>query len=273
LRVVPLIAFSIVNVEGLRPATPQNADGQRIEPFVSSPTAAGTIRAASAAPLPPLLPPEMRVVSYGLCTAPYDSLWADIWCIKPSTTFMSGQVVLQNGIAPAATSRPTTAACFFGMYPLSAEFPPVDDSPATASWSFTANGSPAAAPSFTPRARDRSTSRAASSTRAGSIVVATFRSRCASYCFSNAPTYDSAVMSPDAMRVTASRAPSSRIALPDCCAARIPGRPTAAATRLAMCSGMIAAADCTTCRREMPPVPLWSVIGCGRRTGGIRRHP
>src|SRR5262245_3460809 len=112
---VPLIAFSIVNVDGRRPATPQNADGMRIEPLVSRPIAAGTIRAARATPLPPLLPPGMRDGSYGLRTAPNESECADTWCITPSTTFMTGSVVLQNGIAPAATSRSTTVALFLGM--------------------------------------------------------------------------------------------------------------------------------------------------------------
>jgi hypothetical protein len=36
---------------------------------------------------------------------PNDSLCAEIWCIRPSTTFMSGSEVIQNGIPPAATTR------------------------------------------------------------------------------------------------------------------------------------------------------------------------
>ena len=91
-RFVPRRTFSIVKVEGLSPVTPQNAEGQRIEPLASVPKAAGTIRAARMAPLPPLLPPGMRVGSWGLRTAPKESLCGDAWCIRPSSTVISGSV-------------------------------------------------------------------------------------------------------------------------------------------------------------------------------------
>src|SRR6188474_2206561 len=48
---------------GLRPAMPQNDAGTRIDPNVSSATARGAMRAATAAAEPPLLPPGTREVS------------------------------------------------------------------------------------------------------------------------------------------------------------------------------------------------------------------
>jgi len=108
----------------------------------------------------------------------------------------------------------------------------------------TAKGKPAAGPSFAPRARARSTARAASSTRAGSMAAATLRTLCASYCFKRRETYASAAISPRAIRATASRAPISSQSSPNC------GRANAAATRLAIASGAIAAAAWSSRRRE-----------------------
>ncbi len=55
---------------GLRPLTPHAEAGIRTEPPVSLPSAAGTSRAASAAPEPPLEPPGMWAVFQGLHTGP-----------------------------------------------------------------------------------------------------------------------------------------------------------------------------------------------------------
>jgi hypothetical protein len=71
------------NDAGLRPAAkvvgrmlaiPQSAAGTRMDPPVSVPRAAGARRAATAAALPPLEPPGMRVGSYGLCAGPNAAL-------------------------------------------------------------------------------------------------------------------------------------------------------------------------------------------------------
>ena len=51
---------------GLKPYTPQNADGARMEPAPSVPVAKGARPAATAAALPPLEPPEVRVGSQGV---------------------------------------------------------------------------------------------------------------------------------------------------------------------------------------------------------------
>jgi hypothetical protein len=51
---------------GLIADVPQQADGIRSDPQVSLPSAAGVIRAASAAALPPLEPPTIRSSAHGL---------------------------------------------------------------------------------------------------------------------------------------------------------------------------------------------------------------
>jgi hypothetical protein len=53
---------------------PQSAAGTRMDPPVSVPSAAGASRAATAAALPPLEPPGMRVGSYGLHAGPNAAL-------------------------------------------------------------------------------------------------------------------------------------------------------------------------------------------------------
>ena len=49
---------------------PQSAAGIRVEPPVSVPSPAGTMRAAIAAAVPPEEPPGMRDRSYGFFTGP-----------------------------------------------------------------------------------------------------------------------------------------------------------------------------------------------------------
>ncbi len=85
----------------------QNAAGLRSEPPKSLPSATGSIRDASAAAVPPLLPPALFVRSYGLRVAPYTSLNV----CEPSPN--SGVLVLPMKIAPAARIRatPTESAC------------------------------------------------------------------------------------------------------------------------------------------------------------------
>ena len=56
--------------EGFMPCTPQKAAGWRTEPPVSLPRATGTNPAATAAALPPELPPGTRVMSRGLRVGP-----------------------------------------------------------------------------------------------------------------------------------------------------------------------------------------------------------
>ena len=49
---------------------PQNAAGCRIEPPVSDPSEAGTVRAATQAADPPLDPPGVRVGFHGFAVGP-----------------------------------------------------------------------------------------------------------------------------------------------------------------------------------------------------------
>ena len=55
---------------GFKPKVPHIADGIRIDPPVSDPSASGVIPAATAAPEPPLDPPVMRSGSQGLPVRP-----------------------------------------------------------------------------------------------------------------------------------------------------------------------------------------------------------
>lgn len=55
---------------GFSPNRPHQVDGMRIEPPPSDPNASGASPAATAAALPPLLPPGVRRGSQGLRVAP-----------------------------------------------------------------------------------------------------------------------------------------------------------------------------------------------------------
>ena len=55
---------------GLSPYVPQNADGMRIDPPPSVPTASGTIPAATEAAAPPLDPPLVRSGRAGCGSSP-----------------------------------------------------------------------------------------------------------------------------------------------------------------------------------------------------------
>jgi hypothetical protein len=60
--------------DGLKPTTLQKEAGLRSEPPISLPSARGTIPQARAAAAPPLEPPQVLVVSYGLRVSPNTSL-------------------------------------------------------------------------------------------------------------------------------------------------------------------------------------------------------
>src|ERR1700733_1715728 len=83
---------------GFSPTVPHKAAGIRIDPPVSEPIATGTIRAATAAPDPPLDPPGTRVRSHGFLDGGVTLPQANS-CIR----------VLPTMIAPAARSFATTA--------------------------------------------------------------------------------------------------------------------------------------------------------------------
>jgi len=92
----------------LRPTTPQSAAGCRIDPPVSDPSAIGVRLEATAAADPPLEPPGIRSSAHGLRTGPNAEFSFD----DPMAN--SSQFVLPTTMAPAASSRSTTAALYGG---------------------------------------------------------------------------------------------------------------------------------------------------------------
>src|SRR5688500_15653336 len=82
--------------EGISPTRPQALAGTRMEPPPSPAWPTGTMPDATAAPDPPLDPPDDRSVSHGLRVGPYTSGSAVGW--RPS----SGVLVLPTSTNPAA---------------------------------------------------------------------------------------------------------------------------------------------------------------------------
>ena len=120
-----------------------------MEPPLSAAVASGTMRAATAAAEPPLLPPEVRARSHGLCVAPNGRFLHS--AAEPKT----GTLVLPTTMAPAACRRATCteeAAAGRAPAPVKTAQPCDVGSPATSSRSFTATGTPAIGPSTSPRA-------------------------------------------------------------------------------------------------------------------------
>src|ERR1700674_4431029 len=86
---------------GFSPTTPQNAAGCRTDPPVSDPSAAGTMRAATAAADPPDEPPATRVASHGLRVGPKAECSVD----EPMAN--SSRFVLPTTAHPALRRRAT----------------------------------------------------------------------------------------------------------------------------------------------------------------------
>jgi hypothetical protein len=87
---------------GLRPTTPQKLAGWRIEPPVSDPSEPMHSPAATAAALPPELPPGTRSGFQGLRLAPK----AEVSVELPMAN--SSRLVLPSRTAPACQSRSVT---------------------------------------------------------------------------------------------------------------------------------------------------------------------
>ena len=147
---------------GLSPNRPVHAAGMRIEPAPSTPIAAGTMPAATAAAEPPLDPPGVRSRSHGLRVTPQvtDSVNGH----SPN----SGIVVLPTTTAPPARRRRTTSASSAARA-VNAPVPRLVTSPARSISSLTATGTPSSGAS-SPAAL-RSSARSASS-RARSAYTA-----------------------------------------------------------------------------------------------------
>src|SRR5690242_2137639 len=94
----------------MRPTTPQNAAGWRMDPPVSLPRAATAVPCATEAADPPLDPPGTRSGSRGLRTGPYAEFSFD----DPIAN--SSQFVFPRITAPARSSRSTAVQSYGGMY-------------------------------------------------------------------------------------------------------------------------------------------------------------
>src|SRR3954447_25272819 len=84
---------------GLRPNSPQQALGIRIDPPPSPPIPTGTMPVATATAVPPLDPPGVRLRSQALCVMP--RLADSVEAIAPN----SGMLVVAATTAPARLSR------------------------------------------------------------------------------------------------------------------------------------------------------------------------
>src|SRR3982750_1219607 len=109
---------------GLKPTMPFIAAGQGIDPSVSVPIAAGTIPAATAAPLPEEEPHGLRLSACGLRVWPPTALQPEIELLDLILAH-SERLVLPRITAPAALSRATSGASRFVTLPASARLPAV----------------------------------------------------------------------------------------------------------------------------------------------------
>jgi hypothetical protein len=96
--------------DGLNPHTPHRCAGPRIEPPTSLPRSNAESPAATAAALPPELPPGVRARSHGLFVRPKSGLL--VWLPDAS----GGRLVLPSRMAPAARSLATTGASATGTW-------------------------------------------------------------------------------------------------------------------------------------------------------------
>src|SRR5579883_854160 len=130
---------------GLRPYTPHQADGVRIEPPWSPPSAISTSPAATSAALPPDDPPALYAGSCGFRIGPVAHVWL------PAEKHRSSHAALPATTAPASSTRVTTVASTSGTYPSSQREPFIIGTPATHMLSFTATRRPANTPAGAPR--------------------------------------------------------------------------------------------------------------------------
>src|SRR5690606_18455771 len=153
---------------GRSPTTLQNDAGLRSEPPMSLPSAIGCRPVASAAAAPPLLPPAVRVGSYGLRVAPKIGL--NVW--EPAAN--SGTLVLPIVIAPAARMRSTTRSSTSGTWSRITGEPNVVRMPAVRWVSLCATGRPFSGPIGSPAASRSSAAAASASARSGTSVTIAF---------------------------------------------------------------------------------------------------
>src|SRR3954465_8859571 len=117
-----------------------------MDPPVSLPRPIDANPAATAAALPPLLPPGTRDVSCGLRVGPN----AEFSVLEPIAN--SSRLVLPMTTAPAAASLPTTVASYGGFHPARIFDEHVVGTPRVHMLSFSATGTPASGPGSCPAA-------------------------------------------------------------------------------------------------------------------------
>ena len=122
--------------EALKPSTPQQDAGIRIEPPPSEPCAIAHRPAASAAPAPPLEPPAFRSRSHGVRHGPFRI--ESVKAVVPN----SGVFVLPSTMKPAAFSRVTWARSKSGTFDSNARLENVVRVPAVVSRSLSEIGTP-----------------------------------------------------------------------------------------------------------------------------------
>ena len=132
-------------------------------PPVSLPRETAAKPAATAAALPPLLPPGTREVSSGLRVGPN----AEFSVLEPIAN--SSRFVLPTNTAPAAKSLSTTVALYGGFQPSRIFDEHVVGMPRVHMLSLSAMGTPASGPTFSPRAMRAS--RSAARSRASALVT------------------------------------------------------------------------------------------------------
>src|SRR6266550_4036463 len=141
--------------DGLRPYTPQNDDGMRIDPAPSEPWASGPNPAAVAAPAPALEPPVVIAVFQGLRVMPVSGLSPSPF--QPN----SGVVVLPSITPPAFRRRRTTGGSTSGTRCSKMYDPDIVRTPFVKCRSLMENGMPCSGPSAAPFTTACSAARAA----------------------------------------------------------------------------------------------------------------
>src|SRR5437762_33068 len=141
--------------EGLKPYTPQNAAGMRIEPPPSVPSASGPQPLATAAAAPPLEPPGVSAGFHGFRVTPKSGF--SVTALWPN----SDVLVLPRSTAPAAFRRATAIASSSGTWSAKSREPPVVVSPRVKRTSLIETGTPWSGPSGSPFVTAISASRAA----------------------------------------------------------------------------------------------------------------
>src|SRR5262249_36047495 len=148
---------------GFRPGNPLNAQGMRIEPPPSVPSANGTRRAARAADDPPEEPPGVLFVFHGLRVTPVSGL--SVTPFHPN----SGVVVLPMRTAPASRSRATVgASSFHGPFGSTVREPRSVGQPLVSRMSLTATATPSSGEAGAPFRQRASEARASASAAARS---------------------------------------------------------------------------------------------------------